>query len=84
MIVNFSTNAQNVNLSLTTNPHGWFSKNLKFLENSEESAKIQAAAGGRPTRLTPENQPSEPSVPEEIKQRKPQSKPLQPAEEATK
>lgn len=82
--MDFSTNAQDVNLNSTIKPQVRFLKDFKVLEKLEKPAKIQGAAGGRPTRLTPENRPSESSAPEETKQRKPQSKPLQPAEEAVK
>ena len=51
--MNFSTNAQNVISNSTINPLPWSLKNFKVLVFLKETAKIQGAAGGRPTRLTP-------------------------------
>jgi hypothetical protein len=74
--MNFNTNAQNVILNSTINPLAWSLKIFKALVSLKEPAKIQGAAGGRPTRLTPENQPFEQSLPKTPKQQERHSEPL--------
>lgn len=46
MVTNFSTNAQNANLNLTTNPHAWFLKDLKSVPQNGLKVMTTFSCGG--------------------------------------